>query len=456
MIQTLIIAIPGVIALIECLRRGPEKAFLNVYLPVLLLLPQQYIWPISGQYSFAEAAILPISAFLLFQSKLRWRWDSIDFLVFAYLAVTVVAEGVNECYKLGAQNLALQELPSLLLPYLAAKHVLRQPQFAVDAAKRVVASLAIVAIVSVYEFRMGVDLFTPLFDTLFGLGHGSLFRAGFMRIQGPYGHALTLGTMMVMGFRVARWLDWSGVWSESLGFLQISKIRFCEFWIAAGSLMALSVGPLLGAACGAVIVSVFRAKNRKRATVSLILLISLAGPPAYRAFNDYISVDPAMARASGDGLQEDSAYRRMLIPLYMPIVEMRPTWGWGRSGFPVLETMYSIDNAYLFTALTFGVYATILLVLLMVWPVIKLTVFSLPLNPKDPRALAAFTMIGLYVLNAVMDCTGSGGGTPEVLLFIITGWSAGLLSSTAPEVATVDEAVTSWPRTQLGFRRVMV
>ena len=118
--------------------------------------------------------------------------------------------------------------------------------------------------------------------------------------------------------------------------------------------------------------------------------------------------------------------------------------------------MYSIDNAYLFTALTFGVYATILLVLLMVWPVIKLTIFGLPLNPKDPRALAAFTMIGLYVLNAVMDCTGSGGGTPEVLLFIITGWSAGLLSSKAPEVATVDEAVTSWPRSQFGFRRVMV
>ena len=48
---------------------------------------------------------------------------------------------------------------------------------------------------------------------------------------------------------------------------------------------------------------------------------------------------------------------------------------------------------------------------------IKLTIFGLPLNPKDPRALAAFTMIGLYVLNAVMDCTGSGGGTPGVLLF---------------------------------------
>jgi hypothetical protein len=455
MIQTLIIAIPGLMALIECLRRGPEKAFLNVYLPVLLLLPEYHYWPISGQYHYADTAILPIAAFLLFQSKLKWQWNSIDFLVVAYVAITVVAEGINKGYKLGSQNLALQELPSIILPYFAAKHMFRQQHLAVDAAKRVTVLLTIVAIVSVYEFRMGVDLFRPLLDPIFGVQAGTLFRAGFMRIQGPYGHALTLGMMMVFGYRFARWLDWSGVWHEPLRFLPISKIRFYEFWIAAGSVMALSVSPLLAAACGAVIVSVFRAQNRKRAAISLILLISLAGPPAYRAFHDYVSVDPAMARASGDGLQEDSAYRRVLIPLYMPIVEMRPTWGWGRSGFPVLETMYSIDNAYLFTALTFGVYATILLVLLMVWPVIKLTIFSLPLNPKDPRALAAFSMIGMFVINAVMDCTGSGGGILAVLLFIITGWSAALLSA-APQEVVETEAVTSWPRTQFGFRRVMV
>jgi hypothetical protein len=455
MIQTLVITIPALLALIECIRRGPEKAFLNVYLPVLLLLPQQYEWPISGQYHFADTAILPIALFLLFQSKLKWEWDSIDFLVIAYVGVTVIAEGMNEGYKLGSQNLFLQELPSILLPYLAAKNILRQPQFAVEAAKRVAMSLTIVAIVSVYEFRMGVDLFTPLCDAIFGLGHGALFRGGFMRIQGPYGHALTLGTMMVIGFRVARWLDWSGVWSEPLGFLPVSKIRFCEFWIAAGSVMALSVGPFLGAACGAIVISVFRAQNRKRALVSLILLISLVGPPAYRAFDDYVSVDPAAARASGDGLQEDSAYRRMLIPLYLPIVEERPAWGWGRSGFPVLDTMYSIDNAYLFTALTFGVYATILLVALMVWPAVRLTIFSLPLHPSDPRALAAFTMIGIYILNAVMDCTGSGGGTPGVLLFIVTGWTAALLSARTQEFAEI-EAVPSWQRNQVGFRKVMV
>jgi len=460
MIQTIFITIPGLVALIECIRRGPEKAFLNVYMPVLMLLPQQYYWPISGQYHFADTAILPIAVFLLFQSKLKWQWSSIDLLVMAYVAMTVVAEGMHKGYKLGSQNLFLQELPSILLPYFAAKHVVRQPQFAVDVAKRVAVSLTIVGIVSVYEFRMGRDLFTPFFDAIFGGEHGTLFRGGFMRVQGPYGHTLTLGMMMVFGFRFARWLDWTGVWRERLfDFLPISKIRFCELWIAAGSFMTLSVSPLLAAACGAVVISVFRAHNRKRATVLLLLLITLVGPQAYRSFDAYISVEPAAVGASIEELQQDSAYRKMLIPIYVPIVEERATWGWGRSGFPIFSTvfgtMYSIDNAYLFIALTFGVYAMILLVALMVWPAIKLAIFSLPLRRNDPRALAAFSMIGIYVLNAVIDCTGSGGGILEVFLFIVTGWSAALLSATTQEFAEI-EAVKSWPKTQLGFRKVMV
>ena len=83
---------------------------LDVYLPVLLLLPQGYTWPISGQFSFADTAILPIAAFLLFGSKRKWQWSTIDFLIIGYVAMTCVAEGMNKGYKLGSQNLALQDL----------------------------------------------------------------------------------------------------------------------------------------------------------------------------------------------------------------------------------------------------------------------------------------------------------------------------------------------------------
>jgi len=94
---------------------------------------------------------------------------------------------------------------------------------------------------------MSSDLFTRLFEPIFPpTGNTVVFRAGFMRIQGPYGHAIALGWMMALGFRIVRWLEWNGAWSDRMRFLPMSKIRFCELWIAAGSIMSLSVGPLVG------------------------------------------------------------------------------------------------------------------------------------------------------------------------------------------------------------------
>lgn len=454
MIQTIIIAIPSLVALIECIRRGPERAFLNVYLPVLLLFPE-HSWPIFGQFTFVDTTVMPIAVFLLLRSKRKCRWDTIDSLVIGYVATTVIAEGMNKGYKLGSQNLALQEFVSILLPYFVAKHMFRQPQFAVDFAKRVAVLLTIVAIVSVYEFRMGMDLFTRFFDGIFPPIFTTSFRAGFMRTQGPYGHAIALGVMMALGFRLARWLEWSGVWNERMRFLPISKIRFCELWIAAGSIMSLSVGPWLAAACGVVIISVCRAHNRKRAIVSLLLAIAVVGGPIHTSFMNYVSVDPLEAQASGDQLREDSAYRRLLIPLYIPVVEERPTWGWGRSGFPVINGMWSIDNGYLLTALTFGLYALCLQVALFVCPPIQLAMFSFPLSRSDPRALAAFSMIGIYLVNLVMDGTAAGGGVQWRLLFIIAAWSGALLNATAPAIVELEAARLS-TRAQFGFRRVMI
>ena len=455
MIQTVIIAVPGLVALIVCIRRGPEHAFLDVFLPVLMLLPQQYFWPTSGQLSFADTCILPIAAFLLFRPKQKQKWGVIDLLVVGYVAITALAEGMNNGYKVGAQNLALQELFSILLPYFVARHLFRDPQFAVNAAKRIVVSLVIVAVLSVYEFRMGMDLFTRFLDGIFsGDPLPGVIRGGFMRTAGPYGHPLALGVVMVFGFRLVRWLEWKGIWNHPLPSLPISKIRFCELWIAVGSIMSISVGPLLSAACGAAIVSVCRAQNRKRALMLLVIFIGLASQTVYPAFSDFVSVDPAVARLSGAQWQEDAAYRNKLLPVYLPVVEERPSWGWGRGGVPKLEGMWSIDNGYLATALTSGVYALAVKVALYLSLPILLGIFSFPLSRKDPRALAAFTLMGIFVLNAVMDCTASGGGILERLFFIFAAWSAALLYSKAPEMAI--EPVWSLPKTQVGFRRVMV
>ena len=65
-------AFPGLIALIVVLQRGPAFAYLNVYLPVLFLLPTNYRWYAPGlpDPAFHHAAIIPIAAVWLMRDTL--------------------------------------------------------------------------------------------------------------------------------------------------------------------------------------------------------------------------------------------------------------------------------------------------------------------------------------------------------------------------------------------------
>lgn len=56
--KTYIALLPGLIALIYTIFRSPEKAFLNIYLPVLLLLPQVFVAKIKG---LLDLLLLPLA-----------------------------------------------------------------------------------------------------------------------------------------------------------------------------------------------------------------------------------------------------------------------------------------------------------------------------------------------------------------------------------------------------------
>ena len=87
--SSLLTAVPGIIAWIVCMRKGPERAFVNVYLPTLLLLPDSYHWSIIGHQSFNQTAIIPIGVYLLFRSWREWQWSFCDLLVLVYVALSI-------------------------------------------------------------------------------------------------------------------------------------------------------------------------------------------------------------------------------------------------------------------------------------------------------------------------------------------------------------------------------
>ena len=122
-----------------------------------------------------------------------------------------------------------------------------------------------------------------------------------------------------------------------------------------------------------------------------------------------------------------------------------------------MNGMRSIDNGYLWTALTFGLYALGLWLAMLVWSPIRLCAFGLRLPRGDPAALAAFSLMGIYIIVAIENLEGAvpSGAQVATLFFLVTGWSAALLKSEAGKVAEV-EAEAPQLRPQFVFRRVMV
>ena len=187
----------GILALIVCMRSGPQRALVRVYLPTLLLLPTYFHWTFTLHLGFSETAIIPIAAVFIARSWNNWRWSLTDFLVLGLVAIMIVSQYVNSGYSM-AQNLAIHGICNVILPYVLAKGMLHDEQLRVDFVKTVVILLAFIAITSIYEFRMTPDPYKIL-PAFFFPGQFDAFaqrRYNLTRIAGPFPHAILCGMML--------------------------------------------------------------------------------------------------------------------------------------------------------------------------------------------------------------------------------------------------------------------
>ena len=450
--SSLIAGIPGIIALIVCMRRGPERAFVDVYLPTLMLLPDSYHWMITGHLSFNQTAIIPIAVFVLFRSWRDWHWSFCDLLVITYVALQAVSQYINVSYW-DAQNVALVAICNVIFPYVVAKQTLAGEEFFAEISKRIVVCLTAVAIISVYEFRMGRNPFDMILMPFFPGQSSAIWqgRYGFLRPAGPYGHAITAATIFAVGYRLSRWPDWVPHGQDGMHFLGIGAKRFCRAWLVLGAFMTLSRGPWLGAALGAIVVWLGRARNRKRAMVIFTVLILLVGIPLFEAAKSYVWIERAQAGASGS-MQETAAYRHELLEKYIAVVEERPDWGWGRSAFPAIDGLRSVDNNFLLLALSYGEYALGVFVLMLLWLMGRQAGVCRAHDSTTFQGAVALTSLACVVIITVSITTTALLWTSVQILFLTAGWGEAIASR---QPLRVLEKVQ---RSSLGLRfsRVMV
>jgi hypothetical protein len=457
----IIAAIPALFAIAVALKRSPAAAFLEVYIPVLLLLPDYYRWvlPALPDPTFNEAAILPIVIIFLAQDGRKWKVSVADFFVFGFAFFVAYSEFTNAGFK-EAQNLMFDMVGSILFPYIAAKGMIEPKRLRVAFARRVVILMFAVSVVSVYEFKMGMTPWQMIFSRVFpGQGEGwvTTFRYGLARIAGPYGHAILAGLALAVGYRLARWLEWSGLWEprfKHFRWIPLSKAQIITLGILAGCIMTLVRGPWLGGFAGAMLTAAGRAKNRKLALLAMAGGIACVGIPAGIAFNAYASVGRANAKSDS---QETAAYRKELLDKYEDIAFERIPLGWGRNQWPKVSGMQSIDNYYLLLALMHGFIAVGILVGLLVLMIFRLVAFEMKRPVAEPRGSSlGFTLAGIYVVYMVTIATVYMGLTVVPIFALITGWAEGyLVNGGAPQLA----AAGSIPRNgsvRRAFRRVVL
>ena len=96
--MSILLLLPGIISFVLVLRGRVETAFLSVYLPSLLLLPEDYGLriPHLPPFSAAEFALIPIG-FVALSQQLRSRsLRLMDALVFLFWVSWSVSEIVGE------------------------------------------------------------------------------------------------------------------------------------------------------------------------------------------------------------------------------------------------------------------------------------------------------------------------------------------------------------------------
>ena len=235
------------------LRFTPMRALLAVYLPLLLLVPESFRATLQGipKMNFNQAAIVPVVLVALLRYGRNWRPSVTDVAVFALAVLIALSEFLAAGYK-EAQNLMFAMLASMAGPYLAARLLLDGRDRDVAFARRFVILMFAVVIVGAYEFRFGVNPFLRYLGNLFpgqGLGWVTTFRHGFARVAGPYSHAILAGIMVVMAYRLQRWLQWGRHWEPRFSLLPAlpwSKAAVISLVLAVGAAMTIARGPILG------------------------------------------------------------------------------------------------------------------------------------------------------------------------------------------------------------------
>jgi hypothetical protein len=450
-----IFLVPGLLSLYLVIRGRIETAFLSVYLPALLLLPDGYAlkFPHLPAISAAQSALIPIGAVALVRLLRSGIPSLMDILVTLFIISSTASEVLRERVMNDGIFSALISFISIFLAYAVGRKII-EPGLRLVTVRRFVMLILLLGPIALYEWRMGQSLYGIIGIRYFNLDSVRAFiqlRSGRGRAAVSFNDAELAGIVFGMTAALNVWLVYIQKWRSAANLGK--RLGWVEKYHIPGLLLLLYVfltqsrGPMLAVGVGYLILQIPKFKNKKAATALVAILIAAAALSAYQYFAHYTNiVDPG---AIVNEQQGSALYRRQMNELYQPIVKQGGLFGWGILSRPVLPGMFSVDNEFLLVHLAYGHSGYILFVLIAVETFRRLIVRSWKLQAPEDQAFAVALLAAMAVFWISISTVFMGEQTPQIA-FLVIGWSQSILpASTEPAVAP-ESAV----RSRFIFRRI--
>ncbi len=437
-----IVLIPAILAALISLIQSPKKAFLNVYLPCLFLLPVIYHLKLKGlpDMGFAQISLIPIIGIHLVVSRFKKCYPSgiLDYLVILYVALCAISEYKNTGSYQSSEGgvlwitLLANKFTTVLFPYFLARWFIIPKHLSAPMAQRMVILLIITLIISVWEWRFVVNAQATIVGWFFPDQEYWIptYRYGLVRISGPFPHPILLGIALGITFLLNYWLVKNKLWLRNFPFfppLPVSKGVIFSFTLLIGLLFTISRAPILGTFIGFLFIGAAYSTHRVRSLAIRFGALGILFLLGMQSFFYYSNIDRYLAESPLAGA---AAYRVDILFKYLPYIQEKPYWGWGYSSLPESAGLKSIDNEFLWITLKHGLYTLACFLMIFIVAGIKLIRRGIDRKCEDPLERSfCMTMLGIFLMLGASLITVYMGGQIQPLFFIMVGWTQGYLAT---------------------------
>lgn len=432
--------LPGLISLFLVIRGKVNTAFLWIYLPALLLVPNGFAarLPHLPPLSVAQVVLIPIGVVALARLARRGFPSFMDVLVFLFIVSIGTTEVLRERVTNDGLFVTADSFLSIFVAY-AVGRALIEPELRKQTVKQIVVLMLLLAPIGLVEWRLGQNVYGLIGQKIFHVyeTHATVqYRSGRGRMSGSFNDAELAGTAMGMTLALNAWLVFLARKEKGTRTGHVAG-RMERFHVPGVILLLCllatqSRGPLLAMAAAWLVLQLSRFKKRRVALFAVVLIL---GSGLYWGYVHYIKYTTiATSVEIADEMQGSAVYRRQMNDRYQPIADAGGWLGWSQLSHPIIPGMASVDNEYLLVHISFGWIGFGIFLLIAFETNRKLIAQIWKRQSEEDQVFAVSLLSAMAVFWIAIYTVYMGEQLPQ-FAFLLIGWSRSFMPSESYSIA---------------------